>query len=135
MGCVCGGGCGWKSVASKDVRVGDAVASVGDRCSGVVGAVLDTYVGKQIAMCGVGSLWITPWHPIRADATASSRWVFPNTVAEGDHKAAPGASGGLKGVRVARYVDHMYTYVVQQTRRVAGAVSGADVEVLRTRAI
>jgi hypothetical protein len=58
------------SVAVRDLRAGMAVWTPrGPRC---VKAVVATAV-RDIILCNIGSLCITPWHPIQGDG----RWLFP----------------------------------------------------------
>lgn len=67
---------GNSSIAIRDLREGMTVWT--PRGSRLVKAVVATPV-HDIALCNIGSLSVTPWHPIQ---TADGSWSFPGDVSQ-----------------------------------------------------
>lgn len=67
---------GSESIAVQDLRAGMKVWTPrGSRC---VRSIIATHV-RDIVLCNIGSLSVTPWHPIQR---AGGNWSFPSDVSE-----------------------------------------------------
>ena len=97
-------------IKAKDIRKGDVLVDCITKSPAVVRCVVRTKVSRP-ALCVVGDVELTAWHPVRLDAGAA--WAFPSE---------------LSSPRVANEVEYVYSVLFENQN--AGYLSPSGVGVV-----